>query len=152
MHTFIQESCSVVFKDFRISTAPCVINYHLEHSFYIDINTNTISYFNTVKMLFVILLSQSLVKKMKYHSFLVHFGKRTDVKWWLGVGLGRCDRQTVVATGVNLSWLRHFLCNRRSMSITIKCQSPQLRRNCINENAVKMKISKENKSHQLSKW
>ena len=56
MHTFIWESCSVVFKHFRVSLAACVINFHLEHSFYIDTNKNFISYFNILKMFFVILV------------------------------------------------------------------------------------------------
>ena len=56
MHTFIQESCPVVFSHFSVSLAACVINILLEHSLYIDINKNIISYFNSVKiMLFVIL-------------------------------------------------------------------------------------------------
>ena len=91
MHAFIPASCPVIFKHFRVSLAACVINFHLEHSFYIDINKNIISYFNFLKMLFVILLPTSC-KKMKHPSFLMHFGKRVEDKWWLGVGLDRCDR------------------------------------------------------------
>ena len=43
----------------------------------------------------------------------MHFGKRIDDKWWLGVGLGRCDRQAVAAKGVNLGWLGPSFRNRR---------------------------------------
>ena len=50
---------------------------------------------------------------MKHPSFLIHFAKRIEDKWWLEEGLGRCDRQTVVARGVSLSWLRHLLGNRK---------------------------------------
>ena len=82
---------SVVFKHFRVSLAACVINFHLEHSFSIEINKNIISYFNTVKMLFVILLPIPC-KKVKHPSFLTHFGRQIKDKWWLGEGLGRCDR------------------------------------------------------------
>ena len=35
---------------------------------------------------------QSLVKRMKHPSFIMHFGKPIEDEWWLGVGLGRCDR------------------------------------------------------------
>ena len=42
----------------------------------------------------------------------MHFGKRIEGKWWLGVGLGRCVRETVAAKGVNLSWLRPFVMER----------------------------------------
>ena len=56
MHTLIQESCSVVFKHFRVSLAAYLINIYLEHCFYIDINKKIISYFSTRKMFFVILL------------------------------------------------------------------------------------------------
>ena len=63
-------------------------------------------------MLFVILLPISC-KEMKQPSFLINFGKRIGDKRWLSVGLvGRCDRETVVARGVNFSWLKHSLCNR----------------------------------------
>ena len=62
MHSFIQESCSVLFKHFRVLLAACVINFHLEHSFYINTNKNIISCFNTPKMLFVILLPISYKK------------------------------------------------------------------------------------------
>ena len=88
-----------------------VINIYLKNSFYIDINKNIISYFNTWKLLFVILLPVPC-KKMKHPLFLIHFGKRLEDKLWLGVGLSRCDRQTVVGRGVNLSLLRCLLCNR----------------------------------------
>ena len=50
---------------------------------------------------------------MKRPLFLIHFGKRLEDKLWLGVGLGRCDKWTVVGRDVNLSWLRRSLCNRR---------------------------------------
>ena len=40
---------------------------------------------------------------MKHSLFL---RLRNEDKWWLGVGLGRCDKETVAAKGVNLSWLR----------------------------------------------
>ena len=102
MYTFIYESCPVVFKHFRVSLAVCVINIYLEHSFYIDINKNIISCFNTVKMFFVILLPISC-KKMKRPYFSYKFLKRIENKQWLGVGLIRCDRKTVVSSGVNLS-------------------------------------------------
>ena len=112
MRTCIQESCPVVFKHLRVSLAACVINFHLEHSLYIDINKNIISYFITVKMLFVILLP-IFCKKMKHPPFRIHFDKWIEDKWWLAEGLGRCDRQTLIARGVNLGWLRRSLCNRR---------------------------------------
>ena len=50
---------------------------------------------------------------MKHSSFHIHFGKPTEDKWWLGIWLGRCDRWTVVAKGVNLSWLRRSFSNRK---------------------------------------
>ena len=106
MHRFIDESCPVVFKHSTLTT--CLINFHLEYLFYIDMNMNIISYFNTLKM-FLLFFSLSLVKKMKHPSFLIHFGKRIQDKCWLGVELGRCDRQTVVAKGVNLSWFKSFV-------------------------------------------
>ena len=83
---------------FRISLVACIINFRLEHSFYIDIDKKIISYFSTEKMIFVLL-------------FLYIFGKQLEDKWWLGVGLDKYDRQTVVTRGVNLSWLRRLLCN-----------------------------------------
>ena len=110
MHIFIQESRPAVFEHFSVSLAACVINFHLEHSFYIDINKNFISYFKTLKMLFLILLPISY-RKVKYPSFLIHFGNAQRI-WWLGRGLGRCDRQSVVAKSVNLSWLQRSFCNR----------------------------------------
>ena len=58
MHTFIQDSCPVVFQHFRVSLAACVIDIHLGHSFYININKNTISCFNTENS-FVILVAVS---------------------------------------------------------------------------------------------
>ena len=85
-------------------------SFHLEHSFYIDILN--IDMFNTLKMLFVILLSISC-KEMKQPSFLIHFSKRIDDKWWLGVRLGGRDRYAVVAKDVNFSWLRRSFCNTR---------------------------------------
>ena len=111
IHTLIQESCSVVFKHFRVLLAACVINIYLENSFCIDINKSIIAYFNTWKLLFVILLEISC-KKTKHPLFHIHFGKRLEGKLWLGAGLGRYDRQAVVGTGVNLSFLRRSLCNR----------------------------------------
>ena len=42
MHKFIYESCPVVFKHFRVSLVACVINFHLGHSSYIDMNKNII--------------------------------------------------------------------------------------------------------------
>ena len=50
---------------------------------------------------------------MKHPSFLMHFGKRIEDECWLGVGLGRCDRETVAAEGVNRSWLRPSFCNEK---------------------------------------
>ena len=89
MHSFIFELDPVVFKHLRVSQAARVINFHLKHLFYIDINKNMISCFNTLKMLFLILL----LKKVTHPSFLIHCGKRIEDKWWLGWGgLGRCDR------------------------------------------------------------
>ena len=111
MHTFIQELCPLVFKYLRVSLTTCTINFYLKHSLYIDINKNIISYFNTVEILFAILLPISC-KKMKHPSFRIHFGKPIEGKWWLGEGLGRCDRQTVTVRCVNL-WLRRSLYNRR---------------------------------------
>ena len=79
----------VVFKHFRVSIATCVINFYLKHSFYIDISKN---------------ISKNIsCKKMRHLSFLIHFGKRIEDKWWMGVELGSCDRKTVVFKGVNLS-------------------------------------------------
>ena len=112
MYTFIQKSFPVVFKHFRVLLAACVINFHLEHSFYIDINKNIISYFNTLKMLSVFLLPVSC-KKMNHRSFLMHFGQPTEDKCWLGVGLGSCDRPAVATMGVNLGWFGPSFCNRR---------------------------------------
>ena len=43
----------------------------------------------------------------------MYFGKRTEDEWWLGVGLGECDRYTVAAKGVNISWLRPSFCQGR---------------------------------------
>ena len=82
MHTFIQKSRPVVFMHFRVSVAACVTNFYLEHLFYID---------NSKNIIFDILLPISC-KKMKHPSFLIHFGKRIDDKWWVGVRLGRPDR------------------------------------------------------------
>ena len=77
MDTFIQESCPFVYKLLRVSLVAYVFSFHLEHSFYIDINKIIISYFNTVKMLFVILFPISC-KKLKHPLFLIHFGKRIE--------------------------------------------------------------------------
>ena len=71
--------------------AACVINFHPEHLFYIDINKHIICYFKTLKMLFVILFLISC-KKMKFPLVRIHFGKRIDGKWWVGVRLDRRDR------------------------------------------------------------
>ena len=64
---------------------------------------------------------------MKHSSFLMHFGKWIDDKWWLGARLGRGDRWTAVAKGVNLSWLnlRRLFCNRRVI-VQNELQSSQL--------------------------
>ena len=112
IHTLTQGSCSVVFKHFRVLLTACVINIYLGNSFYIDINKNIISYFNTLILLSVILLP-IFCKKMKHPLFLIYFGKRLEDKLWLGVGLNRYDRWTVVSRGVNLSLLRRSLCKRR---------------------------------------
>ena len=63
-------------------------NQYLSNSFYVDVNKNIMSYF------------QSLVKEMKHPLFLIHFGKQLEDKLRLGVGLGGCDKKTVVARGV----------------------------------------------------
>ena len=124
----IQEFCSAAFKYFRVLLAACVINIYLENLFYIDINKNIIPYFNTQKLLFLILLPISC-KKMKQPLFLIYFGTRLDDKLWLGVGLGRGDRQKVVDRGVNLSLVRRLLCNIKfdmnsnPCNVTLKCQS-----------------------------
>ena len=47
---------------FRVLLAASLINIFLENSFYININENVISYFNTRKLLFVILLPISCKK------------------------------------------------------------------------------------------
>ena len=91
IHTPICESRSVIFKHFRVLLAVRVFNIYLKNSFYIDINKNIISYFNTRKLLFVILLLIWFI--IFFHPlFLIHFGKRFEEKLWLGVGLVRCDR------------------------------------------------------------
>ena len=81
-----------------------------ENPFYIDVKKNIISYFTTVKMLFVIFFPVCC-KKMKHPSFIIHFSKRLEDKWWLGVGMGWRDRQLVVTSCVNASWLSCLLCN-----------------------------------------
>ena len=92
MHTYIYlVVVSSYIQTFWVSLTASVINFLLAHSFYIDANKNIISCLNTVKMLFVIRLLISS-KKLKHLSFLIHFGKLTEDKWWLGVGLRRCDR------------------------------------------------------------
>ena len=63
IHTFIWESRAVAFKHFKVSPGACAINFHLEHSFYIEMNKNIICYFNTLKMFFVILLPISCILK-----------------------------------------------------------------------------------------
>ena len=75
----------------RFLLAVCVINIYLGNLFYTDIDKNIISYFNTRKLLFVILVPISC-KKMKHPLFLIHFRKRLEEKLWLGLGLGWCDR------------------------------------------------------------
>ena len=82
MYTFIYESGLVVFKYFLVSLAACVINFHLEHSFYIDVVKNIISYFNTLKILFFFFCQS---------HFLYIFEKRIEDRW-LGLGLGRYAR------------------------------------------------------------
>ena len=88
--TFIQESCLVVFKHFSVSLAARVINFHLEHSFYIDIDKNIISYFNTVKMLFVLFLPVSCKKNetsLIFYTFLEN-GQRISGgqgQSWVGI-------------------------------------------------------------------
>ena len=52
--------------------AASVTNFHLEHSFYIDINKHIISYFKTLKMLFVI-LSLISCKKNEFSHILYTF-------------------------------------------------------------------------------
>ena len=52
MHAFIWESCPVAFKYFRVSLGACVINFNLKYAFYIDIDKNIFTYFNTWVMLF----------------------------------------------------------------------------------------------------
>ena len=110
----------VVFKHFWLSLAACVINFHLEHSFYIDTNKNIIP-ISTLWKWFFLFFTQCLVKKMKHPSFLIHFGRRIHDKWWLWAGLCRCDRLTVVLLTNCLSvfehfvrpgWLRRSPCNR----------------------------------------
>ena len=48
---------------------------------------------------------------MKHPFFRIHFGKRFEERLWVGVRLGRCDREAVVGRGVNLSLLRRLVCN-----------------------------------------
>ena len=63
LHVYIYlEVLSSCIQAFRVSLAACVTNFHLEHSFYIDISKNIISYFNTQKMLLNILLPISCKK------------------------------------------------------------------------------------------
>ena len=38
---------------------------------------------------------------MKNPLFLVYFWKRLEGKMWLGIGMGGCDRWTVVGRDVN---------------------------------------------------
>ena len=63
-------------------------------------------------MLFVILFTTSC-EKIKHPSFLIDFGKQIEDKGWLRVGLSKCDRQTVVTSGVNVSWSSRSICDRR---------------------------------------
>ena len=115
MHTPIQESSSVVFKHFRVLLAPCVINIYLENSFYIDINKNIISYLNTQKLFFVILLP--ICCNLVFHPlFLIHFGKQFQDKLWLGVGLGRCDSG---GQGCKSQFVKGFT---SSIKMQIKCK------------------------------
>ena len=62
LHAYIYLGVVPSYKHFTVSPAACVINSHLEHSFYIHISKNIISYFNTMKMLFAILLPISCKK------------------------------------------------------------------------------------------
>ena len=82
VNKIISDYCQVVFKHFRISLSNLCNNFHLEHSFYIDVDKHIISYFNTLKILFVVLLPISC-KKMKLPSFCIRLGKRRGDKWWL---------------------------------------------------------------------
>ena len=50
---------------------------------------------------------------MKHPIFLIHFGKRLADRLGLGVRLGRCDGETMVGKGVNLSLLGRLLCSRK---------------------------------------
>ena len=105
-------ACSVVFKHFWVSLAEYVISIYLKKLFYIDINKNIISYFNTWKLPFVILLP-SFCKKTKHPLFLIHFEKQLEDKLWLVVGFGWSDGKTVVVRVVNLCLLRRSRCSRR---------------------------------------
>ena len=46
---------------------------------------------------------------MKHPSFLIHFDKRVEDKWWLGVRLVWCDNKTVVTKVVNLVGVRFVI-------------------------------------------
>ena len=73
--------------------------------FYFDVNKNIISYFNTVKMLFVILPPISYKKKNE--TFLISYTFwQTDRGY--AVASGRVNRQTVVTGSVNASWFKPF--------------------------------------------
>ena len=91
MHIFVLTSRPVVFKHFRVHQQR-LTNFHLQRSFYIDINKNIISHFTTLKMLFDILLPISR-KQNETSLFLAYFCKQIDDKWWSGVCLGRQDRR-----------------------------------------------------------
>ena len=78
-------------QHFRVLLAVGVINIYLENLFYIDINKNIISifYFNTRRLLFVILLPISC--KKNEDTFLI-----SDTFWGTvrGLALGRCNSKS----------------------------------------------------------
>ena len=103
LHVYIfQESCSVVLKHLRVSLAKCVIIFHQEHLFYIDINKN-----------YHFLFQFACKKYDKSFTSDTFCGQTHRRHLMAGVGLGSYDRQTVVSMGVNLSWLKSSLRNRR---------------------------------------
>ena len=83
-------------QHFSVLLAVGVINIYLENLFYIYINKTIISifYFNTRRLLFVILLPISCKKNEVHFLFRIHFGERLEDKLWLGVRLGRCDSKS----------------------------------------------------------
>ena len=78
-------------QHFRVLLAVGVINIYLENLFYIDINKNIISifYFNTRRLLFIILLPISC--KKNEDTFLI-----SDTFWGTvrGLALGRCNSKS----------------------------------------------------------